>query len=148
LNLLQIRHHVEVHDNDWWITKFESLGFKYSPQLTEQVRKIARSESHTLDNLGPDGKPYNAQHVWLTMQVFINPMVASLPKHAHLFSEHGCFGGRDDKGIAHKECGTERGGQTESKLPESFYPLEITPEQDDAWLQQVKASIPASTESS
>ncbi|CAB9524978.1 expressed unknown protein [Seminavis robusta] len=136
-------HHVEVHDHEYWIDKFEAFGFKYSGHLTEQVRSIARTESNQRDGpSGPDGKPLNAQHVWLTMQVFINPMVAALPKHAHLFSEHGCFKERAAKGkIIHKECGTLRGGNTESKMPESFYPLKLTAEQDEAWLAKVKASI-------
>lgn len=136
-----LRHHVEVHDNDWWITKFESFGLKYSQQLSEKVRLLATNERNEGTEIGPDGEGLNAQHVWLTMQVFINPVVASLPKHAHLFSEHGCFKGRDSEKIIHKECGTLRGGDTETSLPKSFYPLEITDEQDRAWLEQVKASI-------
>lgn len=136
------RHHVEVHDNDWWITKFESYGFKYSATMTEKIRKTASEERAAGKEIGPNGDPVNAQHIWLNMQVFINPMVAALPEHAHLFSEHGCFKERGEKGaIIHKECGTLRGGHTESKLPESFYPLTLTPEQDQEWLQRVKAAI-------
>ena len=121
----------------------ESFGFKYSQKLTDQVRKIALDERVANNVIGPDGKPSNAQHIWLNMQVFINPAVASLPKHAHLFAEPGCYGGRDGKNIVHKECGTLRGGHTESKLPASYYPLTLTPEQDEAWLQKVKQSIAA-----
>ena len=135
------RHHVEVHDNDWWVTKFESFGFKYSSSLTQKVRHIATNERDHGTALGPDGSEYNAQHVWLTMQVYINPAVASLPEHTHLFSEHGCFKARVGKEMVHKECGTLRGGENESKLPKSFYPLELTTEQDEAWLKQVKDSI-------
>jgi hypothetical protein len=73
--------------------------------------------------------------------VFINPVVASLPEHAHLFSEHGCFKDFKNKTIYHRECATSEG--VESKLPDSFYPLELTPDQDEAWLKQVKLSITA-----
>lgn len=135
-------HHTEVHDDEWWINKFESFGFKYSQRLTEQIRKIALRESSAKKVYGPDGKPSNAQHIWLNMQVFVNPVVASLPQHAHLFAEHGCYGGRGDGGsILHKECGEGRGGEKESKLPASYYPLIMTPEQDEAWLQKVSQSI-------
>ena len=135
-------HHTEVHNDDWWINKFESFGFKYSEKLTQQIRKIALQESRAKKVYGPDGEPANAQHVWLNMQVFINPVVASLPKHAHLFAEHGCYEGRGDDGsILHKECGTGRGGEKESKLPASFYPLVLKPEQDTAWLQKVTQSM-------
>lgn len=134
-------HHVEVHTNSWWETKFESLGFKYSRALTEKVRQLAIEERNHDRTLGPDGKPYNAQHIWLTMQVYINPVVASLQKHAHLFAEHGCFKGRQGADLIHKECGTLRGGETESTLPPSFRPLKLAPEQDELWLEQVKESI-------
>ena len=135
-------HHTEVHDDEWWINKFESFGFKYSEGLTQQVRKIARKESSARNVIGPDGKPSNAQHIWLNMQVFVNPVVASLPQHAHLFAEHGCYEGRGDGGaILHKECGEGRGGHKESKLPASYYPLDMTPEQDEAWLRIVRQSI-------
>lgn len=113
--------------------------------MSEKVKKIAREEKGKSN--GPDGQPMNAQHIWLNMQVFINPMVASLPEHAHLFSEHGCFKERGEKGaIIHKECGTLRGAKTESKLPENFYPLNLTPEQDEAWLQQVQRAVTGDAE--
>ena len=135
-------HHTEVHDDEWWINKFESFGFKFSQGLTQQVRKIALKEGSGKRIIGPDGKPSNAQHVWLNMQVYVNPVVASLPQHAHLFAEHGCYGGKGDgRAIVHKECGEGKGGNKESKLPASFYPLEMTPEQDEAWLGKVRQSI-------
>lgn len=139
--LFFLRHHVEVHDNDWWINKFESYGFRYSKSMTEEVKKLATEERKAINDIDPNGKPFNAQHVWLNMQVFINPTVAAMPKHAHLFSEHGCYKERAAGKIVHKECGTLRGGQKETKLPDSFYPLKLTPEQDQEWLRQVKQSI-------
>lgn len=90
---------------------------------------------------GPDGKPYNAQHIWLTMMVFINPVVASLPEHQHLFADHGCYVGRADNGdFLTRPCEASKG---ESELPKSFYPLEITETMDIDWLQKVNASITA-----
>ena len=131
-----------MHDSQWWINKFEAFGFKYSESMTQQVRQIASQERQTKGQTGPDGKQLNAQHVWLNMQVFINPIVASLPEHAHLFSEQGCYKEREKGGkIVHKECGTLRGGEGESVLPASFYPLALTEEDDQQWLKQVKESI-------
>jgi len=83
-------HHVEVHDDDWWKTRFEAAGLVYSNSLTQEVRSVAQRDQG-LKNLTLDMKPdhlyYVGQHIYLNMQVFINPMVASLPQHAHLFSE-------------------------------------------------------------
>ena len=38
-------HHVEVHKDDWWIHKFELYGFKYMPELTLELREVARQEA-------------------------------------------------------------------------------------------------------
>jgi hypothetical protein len=66
-----------------------------------------------------------------TLQVFINPAVASLPEHAHLLSEHGCYKSKTQN----RPCGTgmKKHIDTESKLPDSFLPLKITPDMDFAW---------------
>lgn len=124
-------HHVEVHDADWWITKFELYGFVYSPILTESARDHARSERKILTTIqgAKDGK-YNAQHIWLHMLVFINPEVASLPDHAHLMAEAGCYKDKttDESGrrvIIHRECGTGRNSEHETKLPDHFKPIQI-----------------------
>ena len=144
LSPFSFRHHVEVHDDDWWINKLESYGFRYSSSLTRQIRNVATDErqfgkSHKQDvsTLGPNGKPYNARHLWLHLQVFINPMVASLPQHAHLFSEQGCYKGRKDKDIVHRDCGIQP-GLAESVLPESFLPLKLTSEQDETWFRKIQ----------
>ena len=34
---------------------------------------------------------FHAQHLTTRLMVFINPRVASLPKHHHLFGGNGCF---------------------------------------------------------
>ena len=87
---------------------------------------------------------YSAVHLGinvLSLQVFINPMVASLPQHAHLFAEHGCFGGKDDNGKIHVDCSDKeraRGGENLTPLPEGFKPLKIEPAMDDAWIKVLK----------
>ena len=68
-------------------------------------------------------------------------MVASLPQHAHLFAEHGCFGGKDSNGKIHVDCSDKeraRGGENLTPLPEEFKPLKIGPEMNDAWIKLLK----------
>ena len=128
-------HHVEVHQDDWWIRKYESFGFRYDAELTQTIKRIAKNESGT--GLAPNGKTYNGQHIWLTLKVFVNPVVAALPQHAHLFYEHGCF---LDRGKG-RLCGTGKDGHLELTLPKSYLPLELTPEQDQAWFDLIKEHI-------
>jgi hypothetical protein len=59
--------------------------------MTETIRKIASEDRIEKTGLGHDGNAYNVQHVWLSMMGFINPIVASLPEHAHLLAEPGGF---------------------------------------------------------
>ena len=128
-------HHVEVHEDEWWIRKYESYGFKYDATLTDQVRALAKAEAKNR-TVAPNGQNYDAQHVWYTMKVFINPVVAALPQHAHLFPEHGCWNGK-----ATTVCGTGEGGTLESTLPPSYWPLEPTAAQDEAWAQLIQKHI-------
>jgi cyclopropane fatty-acyl-phospholipid synthase-like methyltransferase len=94
-------HHVEVHDDEWWIRKYESYGLKYDDKLTQEVRALAVEEQNwpatDKRTVAPNGEKYNAQHLWKALKVFINPVVAALPQHAHLFPEHGCFAGANVK---------------------------------------------------
>lgn len=57
---------MEVHYADWWIYKFESYGFRYSPELTDLARGLAKS--HKTDEM-PNGQNYKAQHIWLHIMV-------------------------------------------------------------------------------
>ena len=57
----------------------ERLGFKYSEELTEEVRGATTVETRAGQknpknetNWGPDGKPYNAQHIGLNVS-FLKP---------------------------------------------------------------------------
>jgi len=136
------RHHVEVHNEVWWISKFTAYGFQYSQELTNKVRRIALDEQQQMIPSMVPGEPYNAQHLWNKLIVFINPAVAALPEHAHLFAEHGCYHNRTGDSIGHRECGTGgKAGLGESVLPASFYPIKLTDEMDTAWEDLVKKNI-------
>jgi hypothetical protein len=138
-------HHVEVHSDEWWVRKYELYGLKYDAELTEQVRTWAKDESKNITAVAPNGERYNAQHVWLTMKVFTNPVVASLPQHAHLFPEFGCYGGRADGEIHHRECGTGGEGALETPLDKSLYPLPITPAMDEEWENLLRKDLEISS---
>lgn len=135
-------HHVEVHQDEWWIRKYESFGFRFDSKLTEKYKEIVRKESGT--GIAPNGEHYNAQHLSLSLKVFINPAVASLPQHAHLFFEHGCFQGRN---MDPRVCGVGGGSQAgvESVLPPEFLPLKLNASQDDAWMKLVQSHIQKDT---
>ncbi|GMI55976.1 hypothetical protein ScalyP_jg1192, partial [Parmales sp. scaly parma] len=110
-------HHVEVHDDKWWRTKWEMQGLVYSEELTAMVRAEARAES-ARKVLSPNGKDYYyAQHIIKTMQVFINPEVAMLPRHSGLMAEDGCYGGKKEGGgVEHVKCGgVKKNGQMDEQ---------------------------------
>lgn len=120
-------------------------GFRYDDKLTKFVRRIARDEATRNPKIfPPTGKRYGAQHVFTSMKVFINPVVASLPEHAHLFATHGCYKGKGPNGIldiVNRECGTGKDGPMETKLDQAFLPLPLTNEQDEAWYKLVQDNI-------
>lgn len=130
-------HHMEVHSDEWWIRKFESYGFKYDQKLTDDIRRVATEEADWPESdprtVAPNGLKYRAIH-FRTIKVFINPVVASLPQHSHLFPEHGCF-------PTGRVCGTGDKAELESPLPKSFWPLEPTQEEDEAWVKLVREHI-------
>ena len=103
--------------------------------MTKELRDAARE--HRSD-VAPNGKTYKAQHMYLHLLVFINPQVASLPQHHHLFhSEHGCYGSRGKDGsFIGRICG-EGKAEEETPLPKEWYPLELTPEMDTKWEERV-----------
>mmetsp|Transcript_1520 Transcript_1520/g.4401 ORF Transcript_1520/g.4401 Transcript_1520/m.4401 type:complete len:403 (-) Transcript_1520:107-1315(-) len=138
-------HHVEVHPDEWWIEKYRSYGFIFSESLTKRVRSKALQDkqiSFPLGEVPGQGTNFNPQHVYTSMKVFINPAVASLPEHQHLFAEHGCYVDRTKEGkIVNRVCGEGRHGGMESVLPQEHMPLELTEEQDKAWVDILKANI-------
>lgn len=135
---------MEVHEDEWWILKFEMYGFKYSSRLTNIVREIAKQDNKIATNIRRKDEKYNSQHIWLHMMVFINPAVASLPGHAHLMAELGCYKDKRTEGtkrvIVHRECGTGRNSEHESKLPDEFKPIHIEQpdKQHTAWEEWVR----------
>jgi SAM-dependent methyltransferase len=76
-------HHIEVRESYWWNWRLIAAGFVYIADLSEAIKKSACSETM----LG--------QHICHTMRVYINPAVASLPQHDHLFGGHGCIWGQE-----------------------------------------------------
>ena len=131
-------HHTEVHQNDWWIDRMEMMGFVYSERLTDKVHGMAKRDAgrkDLIEDMKTQGKGsyYVGQHLANTLQVFINPMVASLPQHAHLMAEHGCIRASRE-GRDNVKCGED--GTT--ALPSSFLPLNLTEEMDANWLELIK----------
>jgi hypothetical protein len=134
-------HHVEVHNREWWIQKYENYGFRYSEKLTNQVQEWAKVNKK--EYTGPGGVYYDGFYIRVSIKVFVNPMVAALPEHAHLFPEFGCFGGKDavTKKNINRECESEKG---ETPLDKSMYPLKITPEMDEQWNSWVEKHVKSS----
>lgn len=134
-------HHVEVHDDDWWQMRFESYGFVFSKILTDKARGVAGEEMRSGTPSPVEGQNYNAQHLRINLQVFINPSVASLPEHQHLLAEHGCYGGKNDKGRIHIECGGENDKEKLTALPASYQPLALDSEMDTKWENMIKGVL-------
>lgn len=126
---------MEVHKDDWWIQKYAMYGFIYDEKLTKEIRGVARAENKAATIFPPKNKTYNAQHVWTSMKVFLNPAVGGLPQHGHLFGELGCYDGRK------KSTRACSGEHKETPLDPAYLPLPLTNEQDQAWYDIVKANI-------
>eukprot|EP00584_Thalassiosira_punctigera_P007847 CAMPEP_0172533554 /NCGR_PEP_ID=MMETSP1067-20121228/6217_1 /TAXON_ID=265564 ORGANISM="Thalassiosira punctigera, Strain Tpunct2005C2" /NCGR_SAMPLE_ID=MMETSP1067 /ASSEMBLY_ACC=CAM_ASM_000444 /LENGTH=395 /DNA_ID=CAMNT_0013318207 /DNA_START=14 /DNA_END=1201 /DNA_ORIENTATION=+ len=137
-------HHVEVHDDDWWRIRWEAAGFVYSDYLTKSVRAQALQDQDRKDltlDMKEDYLYFVGQHIYLNAQVFINPMVASLPAHAHLFAENGCFGGKspETKQRIHVACtDVHAKGEILTPLPDSFKPLVLNDDMDKQWFELIK----------
>lgn len=85
-------HHVEVHNAGWWRTRLTAQGLVYSDELTKAVRKTALDGN---TEASAKGLKYRAQHLWTSLQVYINPAVMRLPEHAHVIGNAGCFAGQN-----------------------------------------------------
>ena len=72
-------------------------GFVFSPDLTTLVRQAARAE----ESLYKDSR---GQHIYLSMMVFINPKIASLPRHDHLMAGYGCYSGNINNAGGGVDC--------------------------------------------
>jgi hypothetical protein len=129
-------HHVEVRPDSWWIRKYEMYGFKFSQELTDQIRKIVDEEKGQI--FPPTGQRMFAQHIGISIKVFINPLVAALPEHAHLFGGvGGCHKEGLGESIVNRECGEDK----ETPLDPTYFPLKLTEEQDEAWYNIIKANV-------
>ena len=95
-------HHVEVHPEWWWISRFQSQGFIYDAGLSAATKLQAWNERFTMQERNPGKLNAIGQHIQRNMMVFINPLVASLDAHKHLFAGNGCYAGsnhNEDGGI-------------------------------------------------
>ena len=127
---------MEVHPDEWWIQKYELYGFRYDDTLTKQIRRIAATEAHRGASFPPTGARMGAQHVFSSVKVFINPVVAAHPDHALLFATFGGYtkyGLNGIQDIINHECGTGKNGHLETPMSPSFYPKPLTPQQDVDW---------------
>jgi hypothetical protein len=136
-------HHVEVHQDDWWIRKFELYGFKYMPDMTAQVREEARQEAFH-GPLAVNGEKPNPQNLYNVL-VFFNPAVGALPQHAHLFAEPGCFKSRINGNSTLKDCGTGVGADGETPLPPEYLALPIVEANQKRWEERVQSFIQPKT---
>jgi len=128
-------HHVEVHKRDWWIRKYESYGFRYDAEMSEQAKQIARETKKTYT--GPGNVYLDGFYVRVTLMVFVNPVVASLPEHAHLFPELGCLA-KPLKGGLKRKCSKQHG---EMEPDQGMYPLNITNEMHEAWVRWLEPQV-------
>jgi hypothetical protein len=58
-----------------------------------------------------------------------------------LSTQHGCYGGKEQGGKQiHLDCSQSKhaAGDHLTPLPESFKPLKLTKEMDDAWFNLIK----------
>jgi hypothetical protein len=91
------------------------------------------------DYKAPNGVYLDGFYVRTKLMVFVNPMVASLPEHAHLFPEPGCVHVPVRKGpFVRRPCSIKNG---ETPLPDSMLPLNLTQAMDDAWMNLIKENV-------
>jgi SAM-dependent methyltransferase len=134
-------HAVEVHDLDYWILQFELRGFQLSERLTDQLKEAAVQEWEAKAE-GPDGKRLRAVGLLLDTKVFINPRVASLPEHAHLFPEPGCFKERlKNATIIQRECNIGAGEGLETPLGGQFVAPIVENVKERAWNLLVRRNL-------
>lgn len=129
-------HHVEVHDDDYWIGKFEAMGFHYSQVLTNRYRKIAKDEMGKSYLIDPS-EPYSAKHLIRNLLVLINPAVAARRSHHHLFAEGGCF---DDYDKPTFHCGDKLQDER-TPIPPEWKPIPFLEEKEKEWANLVRSFV-------
>ena len=85
-------------------------GFVFSRSMTNDMHKYALNGRNAT-------YPHMGQHIWHSGMMYINPRVASLPEHQHLFSGNGCYGGKDGNSDGGVPC------KGEDALPAQYEPL-------------------------
>jgi hypothetical protein len=71
----------------------------YFDELTHIIRKLVvdekeyQREKHNATTIFDPRFMHDGQHIRISMMVFVNPLVASLPQHDHLFAGDGCYKG-------------------------------------------------------
>lgn len=110
-------HHVEVHNGDWWWHgRFLAAGFVHLPELEKMTKAIIEANlTHPGDNEYL-AEPHRGINLG-SMHIFINPSVASLPQHHHLFGGNGCFKTTLNNADGGKPC------EGVDKLPEAYQSL-------------------------
>ena len=80
---------MEVHNGDWWWHgRFLAAGFVHLPELEKMVSAVVNA------NFSKEEDPeWDRGRNLASMHIFVNPSVASLPQHHHLFGGNGCFKG-------------------------------------------------------
>ena len=127
-------HRVEIHTDDWWQRKFESWGFQYNRHLSRQIQGWAKEEINAqMSTPFKERSQYNASNL-VNLQAFVNPIVSSLPQHDHLFFERGCQTHTTER----RDCGDNK---EETKIPEKYRPIALTPDMDTAWEKLVLKGI-------
>lgn len=88
-------HHVEVHEKWWWRGRMAAEGFVFLNDLTKQIRQHAAAQLHRNET---------SAHIIHGMDVFLNPAVAGLPQHKHLFGGKGCYSEAVDNQNGGRAC--------------------------------------------
>jgi len=116
-------------------------GFRYSDSLTKRARgKAVDERKKRIPFPVPVGKKdkYKGFHLIHTLMVFINPAVASLPQHAHLLAEGGCY---DDSNV---HCGDEKNVNSKivnTPLPDDFRPIPFKEDKHIEWEEFIKENV-------
>jgi hypothetical protein len=100
-------HHVEVHAPWWWKARFEARGFIYSEYLSSMAHDLVQV----------DKERFKQGNQLVGLLVFINPRVASLPRHKHLLAGHGCY----DRAVDNENGGAACTGS--DALPDEYKTL-------------------------
>lgn len=83
---------VILFDSRWWYGRFIAAGFIHLPELEDIVHQIVRTNYTSKEEIAR-GTPWDMGRNLGDIMIFMNPSVASLPQHHHLFGGNGCYNG-------------------------------------------------------